>query len=197
VKGGKTLFLIVLLGIVLVVSGCTQNGMPTETQKTQSRESILQQTTTQTSTTTTSTATQTPQVKKGTETVSIFNQTYAVNMSLIPPGYQECLQKAPEVIKAYYKAVKNEQPILDYFDLRIVDNESLAELHNALYQAVDFSKLEISEPECVMANTELVACKYHYSAEITKNGESRGIERNYITFLSSDECKIIWTEEEK
>ncbi|MBO8175356.1 MAG: hypothetical protein H0Z18_08870 [Thermococcus sp.] len=193
-KREKTLFLIVLLGIVLVVSGCTQNGIPTETQKTQARESTIQQTTTQTSPTQTSSEVQ---IKKGVETVSIFNQTYAVNMSLIPPAYQKCLQKAPEVIRAYYEAVKNEQPVLDYFDLRIVDNESLVELHNALYQAVDFSKLEISDPECVMANTELVACKYHYSAEITKDGESKSIERNYITFLSSDECKIIWTEEEK
>ncbi|WP_457753843.1 hypothetical protein [Thermococcus sp.] len=192
-KRGRVLFLIVLLGIVLVVSGCTQNVIPTETQKTQTRESTIQQTTTQTSPTQTSSEVQ---IKKGVETVSIFNQTYAVNMSLIPPAYQECLQKAPEVIGAYYEAVKNEQPVLDYFDLRIVDNESLIELHNALYQAVDFSKLEISDPECVMANTELVACKYHYSAEITKDGESRSIERNYITFLSSDECKIIWTEEE-
>ncbi|WP_461866766.1 hypothetical protein [Thermococcus sp.] len=192
----RRLIIIFLLAVVLIVSGCTQKESLLPTQSS-SEQPPKTSSTSQTSTTTTSTATQTPQVKRGTETVSIFNQTYAVNMSLIPLGYQECLQKAPEVIKAYYKAVKNEQPILDYFDLRIVDNESLAELHNALYQAVDFSKLEISEPECVMANTELVACKYHYSAEITKNGESRSIERNYVTFLSSDECKIIWTEEEK
>ncbi len=187
----KTYISILLLVAILLISGCTQKEqlMPTQSQSKEVETSSTAQTST-------ATETQTPQLKKGIEKVEIFNETYAVNMSLVPPKMQECLQKAPEVIKAYYNAVKNEQPILDYFDLGIVDNESLIELHKALYQAVDFSKLEISDPKCAMANIELVACKYHYSAEITKNGESKSIERDYVTFLSSDECKIVWTEGE-
>ena len=119
-----------------------------------------------------------------------------VNASLVPDSTWDCSERAPSIIKNYYKAVKNEENVSGFFDLSIVDESSLTELHQALYEAVDFNDLEISGLECFPASTNLVACKYHYSAVITKENQQVGIERDYITFLSGDACKIVWTEAE-
>ncbi len=115
---------------------------------------------------------------------------------MVPDATWECSEKAPSVIEGYYNAVRREENVSGFFDLSVVDESSLIELHRALYEAIDFKDLKVENLECFPVSTKLVACKYHYSAVITKDGQQKGIERNYVTFLSGDRCKIVWTEAE-
>ena len=189
--------LIFLLILTVLLSGCVGNAPQNSgktTEKVSSSPTESETFSGQTSTGTSQTAT-TTEKPGGTATLKLFNESRAVNLSLVPEETINCVQKAPEVIQAYYSAVKSEEDVSPYFDLSVVDNTSLKELHEALYRAVDFKELTVSGLNCSVASSQLVACSYHYSATLEKDGETRHIERDYVTFLTGDECRIIWTEE--
>jgi len=202
VKRVKVLLVLLLAG-VLLVSGCLNTGSKTETSSkvedtagghSSSVPSVSTSTNEQTQTEeTTSPRKERP---KGILTTKIFNKTFAVNASLVPDSTFDCLSKGPDVIRAYYSAVKSEKNVSDFFDLSVVEESSLLELHEALYRAVDFKELQISEPNCSVISTNLVACSYHYHAVLIKEGQEKTVERDYVTFLSGDVCKIVWTEAE-
>jgi gamma-glutamyl:cysteine ligase YbdK (ATP-grasp superfamily) len=119
-----------------------------------------------------------------------------VNASLVPEKTVECLKDAPDVIASYYRAVKEEKDVREFFDLDVVDADSLVELHNALYRAVDFKELKVENVTCLVVSVNMVACRYGYSAVLVKDGTEKSIQRQYVTFLSGESCKIVWTEGE-
>ena len=195
--------LVLLIAGVLVASGCANPSTGTGTSRgEQSVSGTNSQSTSSISTSTneqTQTEMATPERKEkptGVVKAKVFNKTFGVNASLVPDSTFDCLSKSPDVIKAYYSAVKSEKNVSDFFDLTIVDKGSLLELHEALYRAVDFKELQISEPNCSVVSTNLVACSYHYHAVLIKDGQEKTVERDYVTFLSGDVCKIVWTEAE-
>jgi hypothetical protein len=198
-------FLLVLLVVgVLIASGCTGQSPTTGTPGEGQGATGTGSSSTHSVSTETGGQTQTGETPAGVEekpggvvTAEVFNRTLAVNASLVPDSTFDCLSKGPGLIKAYYSAVKDEKNVSGFFDLSVVDEESLVELHEALYQAVDFRELSVSEPNCSVVSTNLVACSYHYSAVLVKDGQEKTIERDYVTFLAGDSCKIVWTEEGK
>ncbi|WP_456366241.1 hypothetical protein [Thermococcus sp.] len=201
VKLGR-LFLVVLLALLVLATGCISQGPGTSTSSTSptkaSHTSPVSGTESSqvTQTETGETSTRIFHHPTGVQTHRLFNRTVAINASLFPDSVWECSDKATSVVEAYYSAVKDEKNVSGFFDLSVVDESSLEELHEALYEAVDFKDLKVENLECFPVSTELVACKYHYSAVIVKDGRERGIERDYVTFLSGNECKIVWTEVE-
>ena len=185
--------LVFLVIVVVFISGCVNQELKKTPGQTTGMESTVEETqSTSQAETQTSTQTERP---SGIETVRLFNESKAVNLSLVPEETIDCTREAPKVIGAYYSTVKDEKDVSQYFDLSVVDNESLKELHEALYKAVDFKDINVSNFNCSVASSALVACTYHYSATLEKDGETRSIEKNYVTFLTGDGCKIIWTEE--
>ena len=197
-KWGR-LLLAGLLVLVVLISGCTNSSVGTPTHSSSPAESS--HTTNQgteshqigageTSTTTV------PSHPKGIQTYRLLNRTVEINATVVPDATWECSDKAPSVIEGYYSTVEDEKNVSGFFDLSVVDEGSLEELHKALYDAVDFKDLKVENLECFPVSTQLVACEYHYSAVITKDGQQKDIERNYVTFLSGDRCKIVWTEAE-
>ncbi|WP_457753384.1 hypothetical protein [Thermococcus sp.] len=188
----KKAFLIVVLVLVLVISGCVGSGggQATRTHSTSFQASSPSPTETAS---TTSSHSENP---KGIRVVEIFNRTFAVNASLVPEETFACAGKSPGVIKAYYSAVKNEEDVTGYFDSVVVDIDSVRELHDALYKAVDFEKLDVSKIKCYVVSVNLTACTYHYSATIVSGNERKNIEKDYVTFLSGSSCKIVWMEVE-
>ncbi|NJE55337.1 hypothetical protein [Thermococcus sp. 21S9] len=197
------LLLVLLVVGVLIASGCTAQS-PTRTPDEEQGATGTGSSSTPSVSTGTGEQTQTGETPAGVEekpsgvvTAEVFNRTLAVNASLVPDSTFDCLSKAPGLIKAYYSAVKDEKNVSSFFDLSVVDEGSLVELHEALYRAVDFRELSVSEPNCSVISTNLVACSYHYSAVLVKDGQEKAVERDYITFLAGDSCKIVWTEEGK
>ena len=191
---------VLLLVLILVASGCVNQGPGTSTSPTKTSHTAPVPGTESSQATqmeTGKTSTTTVQHPTGAQIYRLLNRTVAINATVVPDATWECSEKAPSVVKGYYNAVKNEGNVSGFFDLSVVDEDSLTELHQALYEAVDFKDLKVESVECFPVSTELVACKYHYSAVITKNGQQKGIERNYVTFLSGDKCKIVWTEAEE
>ncbi|WP_297489698.1 hypothetical protein [Thermococcus sp.] len=200
VKPGR-LFLVVVLVLLVMATGCISQGTGTSTShaspaKTSHTTPPSGTGPSQTTTETGETSTRIVQHPTGVQTYRLLNRTVAINASLVPDSVWECSDKAPSVIEGYYSAVKNEENISGFFDLSVVDESSLVELHEALYEAVDFKDLKVENLECFPVSTKLVACKYHYSAVIVKDSREMGIERDYVTFLSGDRCKIVWTEVE-
>ncbi len=199
-KWGK-LVIVGLLILLVLTSGCVgQNtGIPkastggTASETASQTSSEASQSENPTSQSTTQIETPHP---TGVQTYRLLNRTIAINATVVPDATWKCSEKAPSIIQNYYRAVKNEENVSGFFDLSVVDEDSLTELHEALYEAVDFKDLKVENVKCFPVSTQLVACKYHYSAVITKDGQQKGIERNYVTFLSGDKCKIIWTEAE-
>jgi len=198
------LLLVLLIAGVLVASGCTDQspatgtpggGQGTTGTSSSSTPSVSTEACGQTQTG--ETPAEVEEKPSGVVTAEVFNKTFAVNASLVPDSTFECLSKGPDVIKTYYSAVKDKKNVSDFFDLSVVDKGSLLELHEALYRAVDFKELQISEPKCSVVSTNLVACSYHYHAVLIKEGHEKTIERDYVTFLAGDSCKIVWTEEGK
>ena len=194
-------FLVVVLALLVLATGCISQGTGTSTS--QASPAKTSHTTpssgtgpSQTTTETGGTSTRAVQHPTGVQTYKLLNRTFEVNASLVPDSVWKCSDKAPAVIEGYYSAVKDEKNVSGFFDLSVVDEGSLEELHKALYEAVDFKDLKVENLECFPVSTKLVACKYHYSAVITKDGQQKGIERDYVTFLSGDRCKIVWTEAE-
>jgi len=185
--------IVFLVIVVVFISGCVNQG-PTKKpeQMTGTGGTVEETQSTPQAETQTSAPAERP---SGIETVRLFNESKAVNLSLVPEKTMDCIREAPKVIEAYYRAVKNEKDVSQYFDLSIVDNESLKELHEALYKAIDFRDINVSNLNCSVASSTLVACTYHYSATLERDGETRSIEKDYVTFLTGDGCKIIWTEE--
>ena len=194
-KWGK-LIIVALLVLFVLASGCTNpsgethSSSPAESSHTTTQGAESRQTgASETSTTT-------ARHPEGIQTHRLLNRTVVINATMVPDATWECSEKAPSVIEGYYNVVRREENVSGFFDLSVVDESSLTELHRALYGAVDFKDLKIENLECFPVSTKLVACKYHYSAVITKDEQQRDIERNYVTFLSGDRCKIIWTEAE-
>ncbi len=193
-----------LVGIVVLfvlASGCVGQSTGTSTSSQHPAEishttSVQETESPQTGAGETSTTSTQASHPSGIQTYRLLNRTVEINASFIPESVWDCSKKAPSVIEDYYSAVKGEKNVSGFFDLSVVDENSLTELHKALYEAVDFKDLKVENVKCFPVSTELVACKYHYSAVITKDGQQKGIERNYVTFLSGDKCKIIWTEAE-
>ncbi len=186
-----------LLALFVLASGCTGPGVetthsspPAEGSHTTTQVAESQQTGTG------ETSTTVPSHPTGIKTYKVLNHTVEINATVVPDATWECSEKAPSIIGGYYSAVKNEENVSGFFDLSVVDEDSLTELHEALYEAVDFKDLKVENIECFPASTQLVACKYHYSAVIVKDGQQMSIERDYVTFLSGQECGIIWTEAE-
>ncbi len=185
-----------LLAFFILASGCTSpseethSGFPAESSHTTFQGTDSQQTGTG------ETSTTTARHPTGIKTYRLLNRTVVINATVVPDATWECSEKAPSVVYDYYNAVKNEENVSGFFDLSVVDESSLTELHRALYEAVDFNELKVENVECFPVSTKLVACRYHYSAVITKDEQQRDIERDYVTFLSGDRCKIIWTEAE-
>ena len=186
-----------LLVLILITSGCITQTFPTSSRKTSHTPSFSETESSQPAQTETGKVpTSTTQHPAGVHTYRLLNRTVEVNASLVPDFVWECSDKAPSVIEDYYSAVEGEKNVSNFFDLSVVDEGSLVELHEALYEAVDFKDLNVENLECFPVSTNLVACKYHYSAVIVKDGREMSIERDYVTFLSGDKCKIIWTEAE-
>jgi len=202
VRAIKVLLVLLVAG-VLVASGCINTGFKTETSSGERGTTGTGSSSTPSISTSTNEQTQTkgatPEREEkptGVVRAKVFNRTLAVNASLVPDSTWDCLSKSPDVIKAYYSAVKDEKNVSDFFDLSVVEESSLLELHEALYRAVDFKELQISEPNCSVISTNLVACSYHYHAVLIKEGQEKTVEKDYVTFLSGDVCKIVWTEAE-
>ncbi len=192
------LFLIGLVVFLVLAGGCINSGVETthSSSPAGNTQTIAQGTEShQTGVSETST-TSTHAHSLGIKTYRLLNRTVELNASLVPDSVWACSDKAPSVIESYYSAVRGEKNVSGFFDLSVVDEGSLEELHKALYEAVDFKDLKVKNLECFPVSTQLVACKYHYSAVIMKDGQLKGIERNYVTFLSGDKCKIVWTEAE-
>ncbi|WP_297090668.1 hypothetical protein [Thermococcus sp.] len=189
------LFLTGLIALLVLASGCTSPNTGTSTHSGSAIESSHSSGIETTSTGTGETPT-TARHPTGVQTHKLLNRTVAINASLVPDSVWECSDKAPAIIEGYYSAVKKEENVSGFFDLSVVDEDSLTELHEVLYEAVDFGDLKVENVECFPVSTKLVACKYHYSAVIAKDGQQKDIERNYVTFLSGDNCGIIWTEAE-
>lgn len=187
--------MIILIVFLVLASGCTSPNTGTSTHSGSAIEGSHSSGIETTSTGTGETPT-TARHPTGVQTHKLLNRTVAINASLVPDSVWECSDKAPSIIEGYYSAVKNEENVSGFFDLSVVDESSLTELHQALYKAVDFKDLKVENVECFPVSTKLVACKYHYSAVITKENQQMSIERDYVTFLSGDECKIVWTEAE-
>ena len=195
---GRLLSVGVLI-LLILTSGCVgQNtGIPTASpggtapETASQTSSEVSQSENPTSQSVTQTETSRP---TGVQTYRLLNRTVAINATVVPDATWKCSNKAPAVIKGYYNAVKNEENVSGFFDLSVVDGDSLTELHQALYEVVDFKDLKVEDIECFPASTQLVACKYHYSAVIVKDDQQMSIERDYVTFLSGRECGIIWTE---
>ncbi|ASJ04545.1 MULTISPECIES: hypothetical protein [Thermococcus] len=194
----KRVLLILLLVAIVTTAGCVGNGgtdtgtnpskTPGETETPESESGTVSPGTEE--------PTSTPSGAEDVISGEILNTTIAVNASFVPEKTFECLKDAPEVIASYYRAVKEEKDVKEFFDLDVVDADSLVELHNALYRAVDFKELKVENITCLVVSVNMVACRYGYSAVLVKDGTEKSLQRQYVTFLSGESCKIVWTEGE-
>jgi len=96
-------------------------------------------------------------------------------------------------IKTYYLKIKNKEDVRTLFDESLVNLSSVKKLHDALYAAGNYEKLDVKGLYCSKYNDELFVCKYGLDYRF-KDKENQVIENNvtYATFLSK-ECKIIQT----
>ncbi|AFK22044.1 hypothetical protein [Pyrococcus sp. ST04] len=190
-------FLIILLTTIVIIGGCVGNYGPLTKTKEGQEKTVPKTSEVEENNTPSSTKPEEISVrKKGVIRTNIMNTTIAVNASLLPQATFECLDRAPDVVLSYYQRVEEEGDVREFFDLDVVDELSLVELHNALYRAIDFKQLNVRNVTCAIVSINMVACEYEYSASIVRNGEEKLIQRKYVTFLNTDSCKIVWTEEE-
>lgn len=194
----RALLVFLMVGMV-AMAGCIGNGSKVEKSPTSSHTGGEPTSFSHTGSSTQSQSpgeTTTSTERRGILGGEVLNTTVAVNASLVPEKTFECLKNAPEVIASYYRAVKEEKDVREFFDLDVVDGDSLVELHNALYRAVDFKDLKVENVTCIIASVNMVACRYNYSAILVKDGTEKSLQRQYVTFLSGESCKIVWTEGE-
>lgn len=103
-------------------------------------------------------------------------------------GTYESLRKAARNIINYYRAVKDEDlRISKYFDLSVVDNESLIKLHKALYEAYDIKELRVSNLTCSFVSNDVIGCSYVvHVVLIDRSGKSLTQVNNLVTLTNRD-----------
>ena len=114
-------------------------------------------------------------------------------VEILKQVFDETIVKCMNTIKTYYLKIKNKEDVRTLFDESLVNLSSVKKLHDALYAAGNYEKLDVKGLYCSKYNDEFFVCKYDLEFKF-RDKENQIIENNvtYATFLSK-ECKIIQT----
>ncbi len=166
-----------------------------ETTTTTTRSTTPTTTTTATPTTTSApkiTTTTVAEAQSNATTTRMPGKLVGVNMtqleSIVKPETVSAKEKARENILGYYNAVKKEDlNITRFFDLSVVDEDSLINLHKAFYEAYDIKKLEVSNFTCTFVSNDTIKCTYTVTITVVdENGEEMTQVNNLVTFTNSE-----------